>query len=121
MEGRNPFVVKASKRNPELRFLAVESAKVTYVNQAERKISPKTGEAYDIVQFNLMLEVPGACRCAYLTCTALYEDAALFANGMVKQGDKVTCLLDLDTRCGASGRSYQTVNVREIEIINENK
>lgn len=119
MPEQNPFVVKASKRNPALCFLAVEDAKVTFVNPVERKFSPKTGEPYDIVQFNLMLEVPGACRNAYLTCTALHEDAVLFANGTVKQGDKVSCLLDLDTRSGASGRSYQTVNVKEIEIINE--
>ncbi len=112
-----PFEMRESKFVPGHVSLAIKEGKVTYVAPTENKTSTKYGEKYTIASLNVMIAVPGATSNIFLSCKALGVDAKLVEEGKVKQGDTITCLLNLDIH-SFNGKSYQDVNISEIEVKN---
>lgn len=111
-----PFEMRESKLVPGYRSLAIKEGKVTWQGPVETRVNKKTGVPYKMASVNVQISVPEITTGMFLNCVLIGPDAELLKKGLLKMGDVISCLITFDIH-SFDKKSYQDVNIREIEIL----
>lgn len=111
-----PFEMRESKLVPGYRSLAIKEGKVTWLGPIETKVSKRTGVPFKMASINVQICVPEITTGMFLNCILIGADAEMLEKGLLKIGDVITSLIAFDIH-GYEKKSYQDVNIREIEIL----